>query len=601
MGRQRGIETKKVEKAAVLAVQNLIHQCLTIDEKLDADDKNMLVDGPLELYCSSNMVIPNLIGRIQTQVKGTTRGARIDKRGFARFSIKIENLKRYRDVFHGIIFFYVLVDHQQLLAREVYYAQLLPYDIGMILNATRPGQKYVSVRFKPFPTDSKEITRLLMAFHKDWEIQLKADTTAYGFFDEHMTLPQGVKSIKFSTQLFPGESPTAIKSFRAGPYIYGEHESGRLEAIGKMGDISACAIGGTATISTGGFSTEAMLMVGEAEDGDFLEFEGVRICLSAERCRLDYTMAGGIRKRLRTARFVQEFAKSGLLLVNGGVLLRSTALSLDDDQRCRLNEAVETYGTLVETLDFLHIDIEWDVEKLSAREWSDLASVHRLIVEKKPLTDRELESPLVYFDIQGSRIYTLALRQDDGSYEFSDLYSNEVYFAFGDPDTTTGELGQTSDPVGAFAALNEDGYRTIANIDLEKIEESFAQFPVTPGNQNPLNQTLLAMLAAFDKGCVQPKKLIDAATLLATKMYEADEESDICYLNLMQTLKRRRELDGDERHRLRDIAIDGGSYYMKAAAFALLDEMEMAENCLQRCEVAERRQIEDYPIRRFFQ
>lgn len=81
MGRQRGIETKKVEKAAVLAVQNLIHQCLTIDEKLDADDKNMLVDGPLELYCSSNMVIPNLIGRIQTQVKGTTRGARIDKRG----------------------------------------------------------------------------------------------------------------------------------------------------------------------------------------------------------------------------------------------------------------------------------------------------------------------------------------------------------------------------------------------------------------------------------------------------------------------------------------------------------------------------------------
>lgn len=594
------VETKKVEKAAVLAVKNLIQACPTVDDKLDEDDKNILVDGSLELYSSQEMSIAHFIGKIDVQIKGTTRKLRVAKRGFVKFSIKVESLRRYLDVFHGILFFCVAVNPKQYTARKVYYAQLLPYDINMVLREISPGQKSTSVRFRPFPTEPKEITRLLLAFNKDREVQLKAEVSAYGFFDKHMTLPQEIKSFKFSTQLFPGEPITSLSSYREGPYIYGEDESGQLKVIGRMADVAACAIGNTATISSGGFTLDTTLLVGESEEGQFLEFEGVRINLLQGKIRINYKVAGGAIKRYNTVRFIQEFAENGTLSVNGNVLVRTQEITLTDEQEKRLRESAQTYGSIVETLKALHISTDWDLNELSARERNHLDTLHKLIVEKQPLTNHELGSPLVHFDIQGSRIYTLASKRDDGAYEFRDLFSDGLFFVFGKVNKLSENSQYFSDPVGPIASLDEEGYKLIINLDIKQIAKSFEQCPVTPNNQEPLNQKLLEMLSAYDKGCKLPKKLLAVATLLAKKLHEADESSDTYYLNLLQTIRRARALDEQEKSRLRDIAIESEQYYIKAATYALLDNQEMADSCLSRCSEVERRQIEDYPIMHFF-
>lgn len=600
MAKSRNVETKKVEKAAVLAIKNLIQAVPTVDDKLDEDDKNILVDGSLELYRSRDMCIPNFIGKIDVQIKGTTKKLRVSKRGFVKFPIAVENLRCFSDVFHGILFFCVSVHPEQYTARKVYYAQLLPYDINMLLKEARPNQKSISARFRPFPTGPKEITRLLIAFHKNREAQLKADVSACGFFDEHMTLPSGIKTINFSTQLFPGEPVTKLDGFRDGPYIYGEAENGKLTVIGKMGDVVSFAVGKSATISAGDFSMETTLMIGESEDGDFLEFEGVRVYLSKDASRIDYTVSGDVRKRFNTVRFVQELAKCGTISVDGQVIVRGNCSTLDNGQEQRLRESAEAYGPIIETMDALHITADWDLDKLSEKEWNDLHLMHRLLVEKKPYTGKGINSPLVYFDIQGSRIYSIARRRDNGSYDFLSLFSDEVYFVFGEPNETSGESEYSSGPVGAIAALDKEGYRTIVNLDVAQIEKSFERCPITPRNQGPLNQKMLEMLAAYDSGSMQPNALLAVASLLARKLHEADEASDASYLNLAQTLKRSRALSETEKDRLRDIAIDNDAKYMKAAAYALLEDKAMANSCLARCNEAERKQIEDYPIARFF-
>ena len=51
---------------------------------------------------------------------------------------------------------------------------------------------------------------------------------------------------------------------------------------------------------------------------------------------------------------------------------------------------------------------------------------------------------------------------------------------------------------------------------------------------------------------------------------------------------------------LEDIALEAPELYTKAAAYALMGYSEMAQVCLSRCSEAERRQIEGYPISRFF-
>ena len=197
-------------------------------------------------------------------------------------------------------------------------------------------------------------------------------------------------------------------------------------------------------------------------------------------------------------------------------------------------------------------------------------------------------------------MFALANELDDGSYEFRNLFADDLFFVFGGPDPDTGEPKYTSDPVPPLVALGEEGYRKVVNLVPEEVEQAFDRLPVTPSNQDPLNQKLLEMLAAYDKGCQQPEELLASAAIVARRLYEADSSSETYFLNLMQTFKRKRVLESDERKRLQDVAIDSERTYVKAAAYALLDDMDMARNCLNRCTEDERKQIEDYPISRFF-
>lgn len=49
---------------------NLIQSCETVDYKFAEDDKNILVDGMLELHSSTYLTRKNLFGDIDVQIKG---------------------------------------------------------------------------------------------------------------------------------------------------------------------------------------------------------------------------------------------------------------------------------------------------------------------------------------------------------------------------------------------------------------------------------------------------------------------------------------------------------------------------------------------------
>lgn len=68
----------------------------------------------------------------------------------------------------------------------------------------------------------------------------------------------------------------------------------------------------------------------------------------------------------------------------------------------------------------------------------------------------------------------------------------------------------------------------------------------------------------------------------------------------MQTIGRKREFNEEEKSALEDITLEAPELYTKAAAYALMGYSEMAQACLSRCSEAWRRQIEGYPISRFF-
>lgn len=522
MANSKRMDNKKIEKAAVNRIRDLIQPCDTIDDKLDEDDKNILTDGVLDLYSSSEQKVGNFRAEIPVQVKGTTKSLVSNKHGVVKFYLSTEVLKGYRDAFHGMLLFVVHVNTKTRLGEGVFYAQLLP-----------------------------------------------------------------------------GESMTTLAGLE-NSYVYGKTIGGQLVVLGKIEDVTMVAQGSEATVGSGNFMMKTRLLVGDHLEGKYLEFEGVSMILRKNReISLHFDVKGPFHRRFYTTKFIYEFLRTGELIVNGETWLRIETES-EPALENRLEKDAELYRKFVEMLDSLGIVNDWDPADMTVKELNDLLLVHYLLVEGKPWTGREIESPVVYFDIQGCRVFALVRKREDGSYAFTGLDSDEMCFSFIASDAEKSGTSGLSDPVPAVMALNEGDLQKAVNLNPEKLASQFDRFPVTAGNQTPLNQKLLEMLVAYDQGSKQPQALLACATTLAKRLYEFDKSNRVYLLNLMQTIKRKRELDDTEKSLLREVVLDAPERYAKAAAYALLDEQEMAEMCLERCTEAERKQIENYPIVHFF-
>lgn len=601
MARFETPDDRRIESVAVDAVRSIILKCDTLYPNLDENDKNILIDGTIEVYSSSELTKENLTGEVTVQIKGTTRKLRTNKRGFVKYSMDVVDLRRFLDVFHGVLLFCVAVE-KDARPGQVYYSALHPYELTRILDGTRDGQKTASVRVKPFPDDPREAKRLIIQFHREHESQLNAEVTGYGFLDDKFELPPDITSFTFTSQLFSGESPISLAGLGDGPYVYGTTKNGLTRVIGKVGDVSMFGVGAEHTVSAGGFEFSTMVMLGDQRDGTCIEFEGVSMILSESnnKASLTWSISGDFRKRYNTARFVLEFLKTGAFAIDDHNVLHIEQEADEDETFRRLEETVNAYRPFVETLDALGITAKWDPEKMTSKELNDMGFMHSVFVEKKLLEGVELRSPVVNFNIQGAQVYALARKREEGGYELLDILSDRLVFVFGYPDQKALDKDLGFDPVPALMALDEEEFAKAVNLKPDKFSEQLDRFPVTAGNQTPLNQKVLEMLSAYDKGAKQPQALLACAAILARKLHEFDTDSQTYLLNLLQALKRRRELEDDEKDLLRNLVIDSHERYVQAAAYALLGDADMARRCLERCTKAEKAQIENYPISLFF-
>lgn len=588
-----------IESAAVLAVRCLLQQCRSVKARLTENDKTPFVDGHIDLYSSSGCTKKDYIGKIDVQVKGTVHQMHHTKAGHT-YPVDVVDLDHYLSVYHGVLYFCAVLEEGSPVAGNVYYAQLLPYDIFQILHGLGSDQGTVRIPFKPFPSDPREIERLLFAFHNDQERQLKAEVAPYSFAGEDGELPPDVTAISVNSQLYKDESITALAGLREA-YVYATTTQGSQRVLSKLDNLESFVVGSEAAVSSGDCEFTTVVFKGDHKDGVYLGFEGVSMVIpeTGDKVRLKYSLTDGSRKRYRTAAIVCELLRTGELRIDGHRVLGIEAGEDDGDDIKQLEREKRLCGPIVEILDALRIKADWIPSELTPKEIRSLEVMHRAFVEKKPIKNSALSTPATYFEIQGTRVYAAVRMLEDGTYELSDLLSNEPFFVFAPAEDGEGSF-MPSDLIPALMALDKDAYRKLVNLDPERLSDQLDRYPVTDGNQNALNQKLLEMLSAYDEGSMQPSALLACAAVLAKRIHGFDQTSPVYLINLLQTLRRRRPLEEDEEDALRNLAIENGNMDIKAAAYALLGERKMAENCLDRCTTAKQEELESLPIGRFF-
>ena len=153
---ERYIDTEKIERAAVRAVEGFIEKCSKLMSIISTNDKTPIWDGDIFVYKSEKHVIKNFSARVPLQVKGTTK----TKDDFYRIERKyLESFKNDR----GCIFFLVQED-ENYNPSKILYAMLSSKVIdSLLINSTDT----IKINLQVVPENTLDFEKEVIEFAKE--------------------------------------------------------------------------------------------------------------------------------------------------------------------------------------------------------------------------------------------------------------------------------------------------------------------------------------------------------------------------------------------------------------------------------------------------
>lgn len=584
------IDNKKVGEAAV---DYLSHAFIGVTNALThfaKDDTGICIDGKIEVYAGTAMTKESLYGEIPVQIKGTrTKPSGKDS---VKYRVDVSDLEKYLKVYDGVLYFVVFMD-KSLKLRQIYYRQYLPYDIRETLRRKKKdGQPKLTERFVPLPDDPLQLRRLCMEFIADQRRQKGLDDACFLMPGELEGSKIKFEKVELSKTFFPDELPTSLRAFETGAYLYGVTHSGKRYVLERIGSLEMAQSTSNHMLKAGDFECEAEVNIGEDHNGMFLTVGGISIRFDGTGA-IKYTDCGGFRTRLRDAKLFRGFALSGDLFFDGSLLGRRE--SLNDVDFDELDRRIDVYERYVALMDLLGVVPDWDPSKLTKSDFGQIGRLGEGLVDGRhlPVGDHREGMLVLNSDIAGSRIKVLGRLDDDGLYEIFDLTSPDLTFA-----TCRGENGEldTDNPMPTLFSLASDDLKLLANIRPAKLEQALTRCPITVENADTSNNALLEMLAAYDNGAVCRKELLTCCGIVSKVLYNLNPNSEIYAINRAQTLLRMRKLDADWKGRLRGLAVSADSKEVRASAFILIGQHELATSCLESLDQLDRKRFMTWPI-----
>lgn len=584
-------DKRKIEAAAVNAVEGAFGKVKRIDVLIEKNDKIPCVDGDLQAYSSEEFLKENLKGIIKVQVKGTT--AKLDSAAPKR-AVDVADLRAYLNVFGGVLYFVVFLT-PDLDIRGIYYRQLLPYDLRKIFDEkVKEGQKKVTLRFVKLPNDPVALEKICDEFLWNQERQKTAKYVGFGSEKEFEKHGIEIKEFQFGRILADTPNANSLKSWSNGSYKYAIGKDGQEYVFSRVEPPIGVAAGFKRRLSSGDFDETLTAFTGEDQDSEFMEFGAFKIQFG-EKLIIQYTPTGSFSNRLQDARLMREILRTGELSVEGIELCKNISRSADD--LAELNDQVRQYQSTVDVLDKLRVKVDWDPESLTEHEARQISKLVAALTkdEQVPLVGIDENAVNLNIDIQGSRIKIIAQKQEEGLYRFYDPFSEKMTFAV---DINADQPSKRIVPV--FLLFNEEDFQLAANIDVEVFVQSLDKRPIDVDISDLACDTLLRMLRAYDAGAVCSKELLDCALVLAEHLLEVEHTAVNAYINKAQVLKRGGGLSAEEKRKLRDVSMQKDNKMAQFCAFLLLDMQDYAKDIFEEMTEEERYVCKSWPIMKFY-
>lgn len=582
-------DQKKIEEDAVNAVKMAFRGVNRVSVEISANDKTPCVDGILRLYSNESMSIDNLIGDIDVQVKGTVAKR---KKLYPKRSIRICDLKYYKN--HcGALYFVV---YEKETCDEVYFKQLLPFDINRILKDDS-DKKSVSVQLEPFPTDPAEVMGLVSQAILDKHLQTPVSSLAYTSLQDYYEAGYVITGQGLAIDLIPEQDSNSLMPYRNGAYVYGLDEHGTYFPVDKIEEPLMVLIKRVETITSGDISFEAPIFTGvDKSNGRFIRIDGFEFNL--ENKSMSLVEKESLSIRLRDLRLLREMCRTGVLMTGDDIFIQEFPGT--EDRPFSLDQEITFLERIDEVLKCLKIKLDLNLSSLSEQNFCDFDILYSCLVKGDVLYRPNFSKGPHLIEMPGFCIQVLYVEVDVDKYllfDALDIDPNERKFYATGADGSV--LGVVPPLLGLPMILPFEKMLEIGNIDADVFKKSCDFFPINKLTVDYAINSLILMFNAVDANALCAFELLECCDILIDylKPFCEDGFADI---NKLQIKARITGLDSSDNDLLTQIIAGNYSLKVKASAAALRMDRAQVNAYLSQMDATERSAFYHQPIFHLF-
>ena len=578
-------DQKKIEEDAVNAVKLAFRGVNRVSVETSVNDKTPCVDGILRLYSNESMSIDNLIGDIDVQVKGTVAKR---KKLYPKRSIRICDLKYYKN--HcGVLYFVV---YEKESCDEVYFKQLLPFDINRILKDDS-NKKSVSVQLEPFPTDPDEVMGLVSQTILDKHLQTPVSSLAYSSLQDYYDAGCVITGQGLAIDLIPEQDSDSFMPYRNSSYVYGQDEHGTYLPVDKIEEPLMVLIGRIETVASGNVSFEAPISTyTDKNKCTIVRIDGLAFNLVNKSMALLEKESLSIR--LRDLRLLREMCRTGVLMIGDDNFIQEFPGT--EDRPFSLDQEITFLERINEVLKCLKIKLDLNLSSLSEQNFFDFDILYSCLVKGDILYRPNFSNGPHLIEMPGFCIQVLYVEVDVDKYllfDALDIDPNEAKFYATGADGSV--LGVVPPLLGLPMILPFEKMLEIGNIDSETFRKSCDFFPINKFTVDYAKDSLTLMLNAVDANALCAFELLECCNILIDYIEPLCEEG-FADINKLQIKARTSGLDGPDNDLLARIIAGDYSIQIKASAAVLRKDKAQVNAYLNQMEFIERTAFCRQPI-----
>lgn len=568
---------------------------------LTEGDKGPSWDGYILIYRDKKKTKDGL-GRVQVQIKGRVCGKCKDT---MTYSVSTKDLNNYLD--NGGVIFFVVYMSSQGDQTEIYYCELLPVKIRMLLK-DKGNQKNRTIYLHPFPKESH-----------------KKENLFFSFFDN------SVKQASFARAKLPSleeiDEAGNLESVCIAP-IGCDIDFTDLQKTLVENDVYCYAkIKGASVLQPIEMIPQSMhtsefiyapIRIGERQfyegftrirtKGDLIIKIGTGIQINnigKGKPRIHYQEPEALCDIVKDLDFIICFSTNRMFTIEG----TQQQVTITDDGIDVLHieyakKLLEKYQKIEKAFKKLKMDTGIKINSLTQEDKNNIIGLVRSFVDEKPFVDKKQKIPAFAKMVVDNQEVVVAFRKE----KEKDTYTILDFF-----DTTLNvqtKIERKKYSISQFSVLSKEDLLKAKNLNLDKVLDSYKVQTSPEVMFTYTNQMVLTLIAAYDLSNGVRTDLLGAAKELAERLKgwlkesvnQDTSEKEIVELNILQILKRERNLNKNECKRLCEMAESTQcSEEVKVGAYLLMGNQAGAEAHFERLSEEAKKEFMLYPIFKFWE